>query len=53
MPLTRMTAPCTVARTYPGMTARIASVRSGLRDLLTDCPALNDVVTVASEIRCK
>ena len=47
---TRMTAPCTVTRTYPGMTARIASVRSGLRDLLADCLALDDVVLCASEL---
>lgn len=50
MPPTRVTVPCTVARTYPGMTERIASVRSGLRDLLTDCPALDDVVLCASEL---
>lgn len=50
MPPTRMTAPCTVARTYPGMTVRIASVRSGLRDLLADCPALDEVVLCASEL---
>jgi serine/threonine-protein kinase RsbW len=50
MPLTRMTAPCTVVRTYPGVTARIASVRSGLRDLLAHCPAADDVVLCASEL---
>lgn len=50
MPPTRTTAPCTVVRTYPAMTARIASVRSDLRELLADCPAIDDVVLCASEL---
>ena len=50
MPPTRTTAPGTVARTYPGMTAQIRTVRSDLRNLLVDCPAVDDVVLCASEL---
>jgi anti-sigma regulatory factor (Ser/Thr protein kinase) len=50
MPSTRTTAPCFVARTYPGMTTHIRAVRADLRGLLGDCPALDDVVLCASEL---
>jgi len=50
MPPTRTKAPCAVARTYPGMTVHVGAVRSDLRDLLADCPAVDDVVLCASEL---